>query len=157
MSTAVKTSVLARAPRGSAVVRGPGPIDRFLDAVWMERGLAPNTLAAYRADLTALDRWLEIHETELTSAKRGDLLEFMASRAQAGAQPRSTARQLSSFRRFYRYMLREGSLREDPTAQIAMPIHRKRLNWTSTTTPEPISAIRAERRPRLASNRCTIR
>ncbi len=121
MNTAVKTSVLARAQRGAAAARGPGPIDRFLDAVWMERGLAANTLAAYRADLTALDRWLETHETELTSAKRGDLLEFMASRAQAGAQPRSTARQLSSFRRFYRYMVREGSLREDPTAQIAMP------------------------------------
>jgi len=121
MSTAVKTSVIARDRRGGAAAQGPGPIDRFLDAVWMERGLAPNTLAAYRADLTALDRWLEIHETELTSAKRGDLLEFMAARAQAGARPRSTARQLSSFRRFYRYMVREGSLREDPTAQIAMP------------------------------------
>jgi integrase/recombinase XerD len=121
MSTAVKTSAIGRAQRGNGATPGPGPIDRFLDAVWMERGLAPNTLAAYRADLTALDRWLEIHETGLTSAKRGDLLEFMASRAQAGAQPRSTARQLSSFRRFYRYMVREGSLREDPTAQIAMP------------------------------------
>ncbi len=121
MSTAVKTSVLARDPRGSAGTRGPGPIDRFLDAVWMERGLSPNTLAAYRADLTALDRWLDGHEAELTSANRGDLLAFMASRVQAGAQPRSTARQLSSFRRFYRYLLREGSLREDPTALIAMP------------------------------------
>ena len=120
MSTAVKTSVLARAPRGGGT-RGPGPIDRFLDAVWMERGLSPNTLAAYRADLTALDRWLEDHETDLATAKRGDLLAFMASRVQAGARPRSTARQLSSFRRFYRYLVREGSLREDPTAQIAMP------------------------------------
>jgi integrase/recombinase XerD len=119
MSTAVKSSVLARASRGGT--RGPGPIDRFLDAVWMERGLSPNTLAAYRADLTALDRWLEDHEAELTSAKRGDLLAFMASRVQGGARPRSTARQLSSFRRFYRYLVREGALREDPTAQIAMP------------------------------------
>ena len=121
MSTAVKSSVLTRDPRGSAGTRGPGPIDRFLDAVWMERGLSPNTLAAYRADLTALDRWLDGHDAELTSANRGDLLAFMASRVQAGAQPRSTARQLSSFRRFYRYLLREGSLREDPTALIAMP------------------------------------
>jgi integrase/recombinase XerD len=121
MSTAAKSNALVRNPRPDDARGGPGPIDRFLDAVWMERGLAPNTLAAYRADLTALDRWLGDHETELTAAKRGDLLEFMASRAQAGAQPRSTARQLSSFRRFYRYLVREGSLREDPTAQIAMP------------------------------------
>ena len=59
MSTAVKSSVLARAQRGGGNAQGPGPIDRFLDAVWMERGLSPNTLAAYRADLTALERWLD--------------------------------------------------------------------------------------------------
>ena len=120
MSTAVKTSVVSRSQRGGGS-QGAGPIDRFLDAVWMERGLSPNTLAAYRADLTALERWLEEHETDLLSARRGDVLAFMASRVQAGARPRSTARQLSSFRRFYRYMLRAGVLREDPTAQIAMP------------------------------------
>jgi integrase/recombinase XerD len=121
MNTAVKNSVLARSQRGSGGAQGPGPIDRFLDAVWMERGLSPNTLAAYRADLTALERWLEEHEVVLSSAHRGDILAFMASRVQGGARPRSTARQLSSFRRFFRHLVREGALREDPTAQIAMP------------------------------------
>jgi len=121
MSTAVKTSVLSRAQRGKGGTSGPGPIDRFLDAVWMERGLSPNTLAAYRADLTALERWLDDQDIELPAAKRGDLLAFMAYRVQAGARPRSTARQLSSFRRFFRYLVRDGQLREDPTAQIAMP------------------------------------
>jgi len=121
MNTASKTSVLARSQRGQGASAGAGPIDRFLDAVWMERGLSPNTLAAYRADLTALERWLEVHDMTLATAQRGDVLAFMASRVQAGARPRSTARQLSSFRRFYRHLVREGSLREDPTAQIAMP------------------------------------
>ena len=125
MSTAVKTSFLSRTREsrtaGGEAAKGPGPIDRFLDAVWMERGLSPNTLAAYRADLSALERWLDEHEVDLALAQRGDILSFMASRAQGGARPRSTARQLSSFRRFYRYMVREGALREDPTAQIAMP------------------------------------
>ena len=107
----------------------------------MERGLSPNTLAAYRADLTALDRWLEGHEVELTSAKRGDLLAFMASRVQAGARPRSTARQLSSFRRFYRYLVREGSLREDPTAQIAMPKIGRSL--PQSLTEEEVEALLA--------------
>jgi integrase/recombinase XerD len=141
MSTAAKASVLARASRAGGASRGPGPIDRFLDAVWMERGLAPNTLAAYRADLTALDRWLEGHASDLTSASRGDLLEFMASRAQAGARPRSTARQLSSFRRFYRYLVREGSLREDPTAQIAMPKVGRSL--PKSLTEEEVEALLA--------------
>jgi integrase/recombinase XerD len=121
MSTAVKKGVVVRAQRGGASDAGPGPIDRFLDAVWMERGLSPNTLAAYRADLTALERWLEARHTDIAEAKRADLLSFMASRIEAGARPRSTARQLSSFRRFYRYLVREGAVREDPTAQIDMP------------------------------------
>ncbi|HXW09558.1 MAG TPA: site-specific tyrosine recombinase XerD [Steroidobacteraceae bacterium] len=123
MSTAVKPSYHSRTRTagGGASQETPGPIDRFLDAVWMERGLSPNTLAAYRADLSALERWLDEHGVHLENAQRGDILSFMASRVQAGARPRSTARQLSSFRRFYRYLVREGSLREDPTAQIAMP------------------------------------
>jgi len=121
MSTAVKRSVIVRTPRGAGKDPGPGPIDRFLDAVWMERGLSPNTLAAYRADLTALERWLDARDTAITEAKRADLLAFMASRIEAGARPRSTARQLSSFRRFYRYLVREGVLREDPTGLIDMP------------------------------------
>jgi len=121
MSTAIKAGVITRRQRASGDAGGPGPIDRFLDGVWMERGLSPNTLAAYRADLTALERWLDVREQSLMTAQRGDVLAFMASRVQGGARPRSTARQLSSFRRFYRYQLREGHLREDPTAQIAMP------------------------------------
>jgi integrase/recombinase XerD len=120
MNTAVKKSFVARADRGNADT-SPAPIDRFLDAVWMERGLSPNTLSAYRADLTALQRWLEQRGTDLLVARRADVLGFMAARAEGGARPRSTARQLSSFRRFFRYMVREGLVHEDPTAQIAMP------------------------------------
>ncbi len=96
-------------------------IDRFLEAIWLERGLSKNTLAAYRADLMALTRWLAGRQTEVTNASKADLLAFIASRVQAGARPRSTARQLSSFRRFFRWQLREGAIGEDPTAQIQMP------------------------------------
>ncbi len=96
-------------------------IARFLDAVWMERGLSANTLAAYRADLVALHRWLSARKLTLAQTGRAELMDFIAARVQAGARPRSTARQLSSFRRFFRYLMRDGGLREDPTAQIAMP------------------------------------
>jgi integrase/recombinase XerD len=108
--------------RTDAAPGDPDPaIARFLDAVWMERGLSPNTLAAYRADLTALARWLESRRVMVTRTTRSDLLAFIAARVEAGARPRSTARQLSSFRRFFRFLVREGALTEDPTAQIAMP------------------------------------
>ena len=96
-------------------------IDRFLDAIWMERGLSENTLGAYRADLLALNQRLEKAGVELSRATRADILEYISWRVQCGAKPRSTARQLSSFRRFYRYLLREGLIAEDPTSQIAMP------------------------------------
>jgi integrase/recombinase XerD len=96
-------------------------IDRFLDAIWMERGLSENTLGAYRADLLALNNRLDERGVNLVEASRADVLEYIAWRVEGGAKPRSTARQLSSFRRFFRYLLREGVRSEDPTAQIAMP------------------------------------
>jgi integrase/recombinase XerD len=123
MSTAARTTMHAKvAQQPKSAPHEPDPaIGRFLDAVWMERGLSQNTLAAYRADLTALARWLNDRKVVVTRTTRNDLLGFIAWRVEAGARPRSTARQLSSFRRFFRYLVREGSLKDDPTAQIAMP------------------------------------
>ncbi len=125
MSGAMKSSTSVRAATLAAAEAADDPVDpavtRFLDAVWMERGLSPNTLAAYRADLTALARWLKGRGVEVTRTARNDLLAFIAWRVETGARPRSTARQLSSFRRFFRWAVREGLLAEDPTAQIAMP------------------------------------
>ena len=124
MNSVLKRSGLVRnvAAGGSKASEPLDPVvTRFLDAVWMERGLSVNTLAAYRADLSALSRWLHQHGTPIMRTTRADLLGFIAWRVEAGARPRSTARQLSSFRRFFRFLVRDGVLREDPTAQIAMP------------------------------------
>ena len=96
-------------------------VPRFLDVVWMERGLSANTLAAYRADLLSLQRWLAKRGRTLRSVDRADLLDFIASKAEGGARPRSTARQLSSFRCFFRQQLRDGVIKEDPTLDISMP------------------------------------
>jgi integrase/recombinase XerD len=106
---------------GSGAKAPEAIIDKFLDTIWMERGLSVNTLGAYRADLMALKRWLAQRDTSLIYATRSDLLAFIAWRAKEGAKPRSTARQLSSFRRFYRFLLRESTISEDPTARIDMP------------------------------------
>ena len=89
-------------------------VDRFLDAIWMERGLSQNTLGAYRADLMTLGRSLSEQKKSIDSADKSDLLEFIAGRVEGGAKPRSTARQLSSFRRFFRYIMREGLRNSDP-------------------------------------------
>jgi integrase/recombinase XerD len=96
-------------------------VERFLDALWMERGLSRNTLIAYRQDLLALAAWLATRQRTLLQASREDLHRFLAQRHEAGAKARSVARWLSSVRRFYRHMVREGRLQEDPSALIEAP------------------------------------
>jgi tyrosine recombinase XerD len=130
----------ATAPVGTTDGTDP-VVTRFLDAVWMERGLSANTLAAYRADLTALNRWLAERGVPILETTRAHLQDFIAWRVQAGARPRSTARQLSSFRRFFRYLAREGLIREDPTAQIAMPKIGRSL--PKSLTEEEVEALLA--------------
>ena len=96
-------------------------VERFLDALWLERGLSENTLAAYRSDLLGLALWLQKQEADLLSAGRADLLGYLQQRVEQGAKPRSSARLLSSIRRFYRYLVRERQLSEDPSARIDAP------------------------------------
>ena len=108
-------------PDSKLVARSEELVDRFLDAIWMERGLSQNTLGAYRADLMTLARALAESGKTIDQASKADLLGFIADRVEGGAKPRSTARQLSSFRRFYRYLVREALRDADPTADIEMP------------------------------------
>lgn len=97
-------------------------IDRFLDALWMERGLSRNTLAAYRRDLTGFASWLDgQRQRPLLKAQRADLLAYLANRVEAEAKPRTTARLLSSLRRFYQQAVRDGEIAEDPSDRIEAP------------------------------------
>ncbi len=114
-------------------------VDRFLDAIWMERGLSQNTLGAYRADLMTLSRGLSEKNKPIDKADKADLLAFIASRVESGAKPRSTARQLSSFRRFFRYIMREGLRDTDPTAEIEMP--RIGRSLPKTLTEDEVDAL----------------
>ena len=114
-------------------------VDRFLDAIWMERGLSQNTLGAYRADLMTLGRGLSEQDKSIEQADKADLLAFIAKRVESGAKPRSTARQLSSFRRFFRYIMREGMRKTDPTADIEMP--RIGRSLPKTLTEDEVEAL----------------
>jgi len=112
----------------AAVLEAPGLddedgalLERFLDALWMEHGLSDHTLAAYRADLKGLALYLRSQAGTLMTAERADLLGYLTLRVQSGARPRTTARLLSSLRRFYQYLVREGCLNADPSAQIDAP------------------------------------
>lgn len=96
-------------------------LEHFLDTLWVEQGLRDNTLAAYRADLQGLARWLGGRGRDLASAQRDDLLAYLSQRVQQGVHARSTARLLASMRRLYQYLCREGRRGDDPTLQIEAP------------------------------------
>lgn len=96
-------------------------IERFLDAVWMETGLRPNTLSAYRSDLELFARWLAPFGEVLAGVHRAQLLRYVSAQTANGLHARSLARALASLRRFYRYLLREKVIARDPTADIMLP------------------------------------
>lgn len=97
-------------------------IEKFADAMWMERGLLANSLAAYQSDLRLLSGWLSsTHGRGLLQARREDLLGYLAHLAQQGHKARSSARVLSSLRQFYQHALRQGAIPDDPTARIDAP------------------------------------
>ena len=100
---------------------GQALIDQFLDAVWAEDGLRPNTLSAYRVDLDQFARWLRERSDDLAGAGEPQLLDYLAHDLTRGGSARSTSRRLSSLRRFYRYLFREGIVAEDPSAKISSP------------------------------------
>ena len=98
-------------------------LDRFCDALWLEQGLARNTLSSYRGDLVQFAAWLSEHgKKSLIESDRADIQSYLAVRIlHDHAKPRTTARLLSSMKRFYQYALREGKMQIDPTLQIAAP------------------------------------
>ncbi len=97
-------------------------LDQFLDGIWLESGLSANTLAAYRTDLRAFQSWLAKKGLALEQVTRADLLAYLAANVRAGLSPRSSARHLSTLRRFYRYLLIQGRTQADPTADVRSPV-----------------------------------
>jgi integrase/recombinase XerD len=94
-------------------------IDSFLNALWLEFGLSDNTLSAYGSDLKQFDKWLEAKE--LFNVEQQDINRFFVYRKQQGMSKRSVARILSSLKRFYGYLLREGLIQSDPCELIDAP------------------------------------
>jgi len=97
-------------------------LDEFCDALWLEDGLSRNSLDSYRRDLRIFSECLgESRQKSLLDAGHSDLLAYLAKRFQNGIKPRSAARLLSSLKRFYRYLHREGRIRIDPSLEIEAP------------------------------------
>ncbi|WP_210396500.1 site-specific tyrosine recombinase XerD [Motiliproteus sediminis] len=97
-------------------------IDAYLQMLWFEKGLSDNTQAAYRRDLASFDRWLQQQaDYTLVAATRSDLLAYLTWRMRQRYSATSTARALSCLRGFYRYLMREQRIEQDPTLQVDNP------------------------------------
>ncbi len=95
-------------------------LDRFGDALWLNDGLARNSIAAYRRDLAQFAVWLG--EDRIAGAEKADLQRYLAWQVgEKRAQPRSTGRLVSSLRRFYQYCVREGMREDDPSVELDSP------------------------------------
>ncbi|MGQ0699284.1 MAG: site-specific tyrosine recombinase XerD [Panacagrimonas sp.] len=123
------TMTLGLAPAPTA--EDAAGIERVLDMLWIERGASKNTLDSYRSDLSLLARWLAPRGVELARAGEDDLRAYLAARGQLHARTgvdarqrfsaRSQARLLSTLRRYYRFLIRDGARPDDPTAKLSSP------------------------------------
>jgi len=96
-------------------------ISSFIDFLSVERGLAKNTLSAYRNDLEAYSDFLADKARPVSSTTRNDVVNFMLSQKDRGVGASSIARRLAAIRMFYRFLVRERILRQDPTELIDSP------------------------------------
>jgi integrase/recombinase XerD len=93
-------------------------IDDFIGALWIEDGLAANTLAAYRRDLTLYAKWLaDEHARALDQTTESDLLAYRVTR-HAGSKATSSNRRLTVFKRYFRWAVRERLITADPTLKL---------------------------------------
>jgi integrase/recombinase XerD len=93
-------------------------IDDFCDSLWLENGLAKNTLDAYRRDLRLFAAWLRQQRgKELHAAQADDLSAYFSAR-HADSKATSANRRLAVLRRFYGMALRQGKIDTDPCLRM---------------------------------------
>lgn len=95
-------------------------IDAFIEALWLEDGLADNSLQAYRRDLTQYLRWLQQAHAgvELDATQEPHLQGYLAHRMEQRSKATSANRSLSVLRRYFQWALREGRIHQDPVVRL---------------------------------------
>jgi integrase/recombinase XerD len=116
-------------------------IDRFIDALWLEDGLSPNTLAAYRRDLSLFAVWLGEQGAALDATTEHQLLQYFGVR-HATTRATSANRRLTVFKRYFRWALREHIvIATDPTLKLLTA--RQALRVPKTLTEAQVEALLA--------------
>jgi integrase/recombinase XerD len=110
-------------------------IDAFIEALWLEEGLAKNTLDAYRRDLSLYAAWLqETQSRGISSTTHQDIEDYLARGYGLRSKATSANRRLTVFKRFFRWCLRERLTTSDPTLKLLAAKQAPRLPKTLTET-----------------------
>ena len=118
-------------------------LDEFVDHLWLEDGLAKNTLESYRRDLKLFGTWLAGRGATLDGATEADLNGYLAWRHAQKARPATAtqARLHSSLKRFYAWLLRQNRIQADPTVRLEPP--KKPPRFPKTLTEADVEALLA--------------
>ena len=111
----------------------------YLDYLAVEKGLAKNSLASYRTDLTKFGEWLD--DKPLDRVKRQDIVRYFQSLRSAGISARSVARALAALRGFFRFLVHERHLKHDPTENVENP--KLWTNLPKSLQPSEVEALLA--------------
>lgn len=117
----------------------PACIDTFLDALWLEDGLAQNTLSAYRRDLTAFAQWLSAKKAKnIQETEAADIQEWFAAR-HATSKATTANRRLASLRRFFLWALRQGLIARDPC--LSLRAAKQAARFPKTLSEDQVDAL----------------
>ena len=104
------------------------PLEEFLNYLSVEKGLANNSIEAYRQDLTHYGEFLSQKKVQdLGRVKRDEIMQFLLSEKDRGLETSSLARRLVAVKLFHRFLFKEGRLREDITSTLESPRIWKKL------------------------------
>ena len=99
----------------------------FLNYIRVERGLSANTLDAYSSDLFKFTGFLTQRKLILTKVQRDDVVDFLSSLYRRGLDSRSVARHLVTVRSFFKFLVIDGIVNNDPTMNLESPKIRQTL------------------------------
>ncbi len=116
-------------PKNSSSIDPHPLVGAFVEALWLEDGLSPNTLAAYRRDMQGFSDWLQAQFLTLEHAGENDVQAYFADRFDQ-TRASTANRRLTVLRRFYQWALREKHINTDPTLKLLTARQAPRLPQT---------------------------
>ena len=116
-------------PKNSSSTEPSPLVGAFIEALWLEDGLLPNTLAAYRRDMQGFSQWLQAQSLTLEHAGENEVQAYFADRFDQ-TRASTANRRLTVLRRFYQWALREKHVSTDPTLKLLTAKQAPRLPKT---------------------------